>query len=143
MQRGRMWRITAAGLVGVVAAVGLSPLLNGPLMAQDTATPTPLSIVVTVIVVPATATDTPVPTETPSPTLTPSETPGPSPTPTATPTSTPVSELSFESRDETSGEGTSGQLVFTITAGEFMIAVLLFALLSGQVIAWFLKMRGR
>lgn len=136
MQRGRMWRIWAAGLVAAASVTGAA-------MAQDTATPTPLSIIVTVIVVPATATDTPTPSETPAPTLTPSETPGPSPTPTSTPTSTPVSELSFESYDEASGQGTSGQLVFSITAGEFMIAVLLFALLSGQVIAWFLKMRGR
>jgi hypothetical protein len=108
-----------------------------PVQAQDTATPTPPALVITVIVVPASATPTFTPTETPSPTA------GPSETPTPTPTTTPQSGLVIEARDATTGSATGGAVTFTITAGESMIAVLLFALLSGQVIAWFLKMRGR
>lgn len=124
-----MWRIAAVALISLAAI--------SPALAQDTATPTPPALVITVILVPASATPTYTPTETPSPT------PGPSATPTPTPTTTPQSGLVIESRDETTGEAAGGTIAFTITAGEFMIAVLLFALLSGQVIGWFLKMRGR
>ena len=123
-----MWRITAVALLMLMA--------GSPVWAQDTATPTPPALVITVIVVPASAT----PTYTPSPT--PTETPGPSATPTPTPTTTPQSGLVIEARDETTGSATGGTITFTITAGEFMIAVLLSALLAGQVISWVLKMRG-
>ena len=131
MKRGRMWRITAVALLMVV--VGARHAL--PLQAQDTPTPPPL--VITVILVPASPTPTYTPTDTPEPT------PGPSETPTPTPSSTPQSGLVIESRDEETGEAVGGSLVFTITGGEFMIATLLFALLSAQVIGWFLKLRGR
>jgi hypothetical protein len=123
-----MWRITAVALLMLIA--------GSPALAQDTATPTPPALVITVIVVPASAT----PTYTPTATLT--ETPGPSPTPTPTPSATPQSGLAIEQRDETTGSGVAGRVEFTVTAGEFMLAVLLFALLCAQVISWVLKMRG-
>lgn len=96
-----------------------------------------MSFVVTVILVPATATYTPTPTETPSPT------PGPSETPTPTPTTTPQNATHVDVRNSATGDGVGGTIAYEVSAGEVMIAALLFAILSGQVIAWFLKMRGR
>jgi hypothetical protein len=127
-----MWRTLALALAIIGAFSGFQAV-----MAQDTPTPTAPALVITVILVPA----SPTPTYTPTPT--PTVTPGPSETPTPTPSSTPQSALVIESRDETTGAATGGSITFTVTAGEFMIAVLLFALLSGQVITWVLKMRGK
>lgn len=103
--------------------MGLSSL---PAMAQDT--PTPIPVVVTVILVPASATPTP------------TETPGPSPTPTFTPSPTPITGSSFA----ISSEGdTEGELLYTVTAGEVMTNLLLFALVVFTVLDVVLRLRGK
>lgn len=127
-----MWRIGTAVLV--LLSMGLAGQMATA--QEDPPTPTPPVLVITVILVPASATPTFTPTDPPT------VTPGPSETPTPTPTTTPQSALVIEQRDADTGAAVGGTIPLTITAGEFMIAVLLFALLSGQVITWVLKSRG-
>lgn len=103
-------------------------LANSPALAQE---PTPIPVVVTVVFVYPTST----PTETPTITPTPSETP----TPSATPTSTPALYQQIDLQDGAS----AGVVTYSVSAGEFMIALLLFALVTMQLVSYGLKLRGK
>lgn len=130
---------------GILAAITLFGTWG--VTAQDTSTPTPLSIVVTVIVVPASATPTFTPTETPFPTDTPppSATPTPSdtPTPSATPTPTPQRVSSVNVATDGDGGSVEARIIYTVSAGEFVIALVLFAIFGTITIQWVLKMLRR
>lgn len=92
---------------------------------------TPIPVVVTVILVPA----SPTPTETPLP-----PTAGPSPTPTPTPT--PTFETSYAFAPPAS-DGLGGVVLLEVTAGDVVIAMLLFAVLVVMVLNWVMRLRGR
>lgn len=104
-------------------------LATSPALAQE---PTPIPVVVTVVFVYPTST----PTETPTITPTPSETP----TPSATPTSTPAL---YQQIDLDQDGASAGVVTYSVSAGEFMIALLLFALVTMQLVSYGLKLRGK
>jgi hypothetical protein len=117
--------------------------LGGKAMAQDTPTPTPITVVVTVIVVPATATstDTPLP---PSATPLPSATPTASSTPTITPTPTATPQrVQIVSVSNDAGGTAEARIVYSVSAGEFMIVTVLFAIFVTLTIQWVLKLLKR
>lgn len=90
----------------------------------------PSEIDVTVVVV--------FPTHTATPTLTPSATPtaGPSPTATATASPTPNYVTSYVTSD-----GQAGAFIWEVSAGEFLVSTLLFALFFIAVVSMFTKAR--
>jgi hypothetical protein len=116
--------------------IGVCLLLTNAVHAQ-TDTPTPITVVVTVIVVPASAT----PTETPLP-PTETYTPTVTPTPSNTPTVTPIPYQVVTLNDGQDGAA-SAAIVYEVSAGEFMIALVLFAIFATLIIQWILRLRGK
>ena len=76
-------------------------------------------------------------TDTPTPVGTESETPSPTPEITATPTVTPTPDFAYV---WTLSSGQSAEIVFSMTAGDVIVAVLLFILIGLSAFGLFLML---